>query len=219
MSRVGTMDAVKWDERYSSGRVWSLEPNTFFAEALSNIDPVSFGVVPGRAVDLACGEGRNAVWLAAKGWDVTGVDFSAAGIQTGRSGAAAEGVGVEWVVADLIDWELGEGCWELVAHVYLHWPTAIREPFLRRCAAGLAPGGYFVIVGHDRDNIEHGHGGPQDPDVLTTPGELSELLESCGLEVVEAKIVHRPVTLEGGHGQAGPEAADAIDHVVVARRT
>lgn len=212
------MDAAKWDERYSSGRVWSLEPNTYFADAVSSIDPTSFERKPGRAVDLACGEGRNAVWLAAKGWQVTGVDFSAAGIETGRAGATSEGVDVNWVVADLIDWDLGEGCWELIAHVYLHWPTSLREPFLRRCAEGVAPGGYLVIVGHDRDNIEHGHGGPQDPDVLTTPGDLTELLSACGLDVIEAKTVLRPVHLEGGHGAAGPDAADAIDHVVVARR-
>ena len=206
-------DATTWDDRYGSGRVWSLEPNAFFADAVEALDRP-----PGRALDLACGEGRNAVWLAAAGWRVTGVDFSQAGIETGRAGATSEGVDVDWVVANLIDRELGEQRWDLVAHVYLHWPTAIREPFLIRCVAAVAPGGVLIVVGHDRDNIEHGHGGPQDPDVLTTAEELAELFGREGLEVMRAERVLRPGSLEGGHGSAAAGAADAIDHVVVARR-
>ncbi len=210
------MDATTWDKRYGSGRVWSLEPNKFFAEAIEHLE--ASGVVPGRAVDLACGEGRNAVWLAGRGWTVTGVDFSKVGVETGRVGAEAEGVAVDWVVADLVDWDLGTGCWDLVAHVYLHWPTALREPFLARCAAAVAPGGHLVVVGHDRDNIEHGHGGPQDPDVLTTPTEMAEIFVKAGFEIVRAETLLRPVALEGGHGEAAEHAADAIDHIVVAHR-
>ena len=78
------------------------------------------------------------------------------------------------------------------------------------------------MVGHDRDNIEHGHGGPQDPDVLTTPEEQAALLIAAGLEVVRAELVYRAITLEPGHGAPGGDGAgpvvDAIDHVVVARR-
>jgi SAM-dependent methyltransferase len=196
--------------------VWSVEPNRFFADAIEALD-----VAPGRAVDLACGEGRNAVWLAQRGWQVTAVDFSSVGVARGRAGADAAGLSLDWVVADLATWPLGEAAWDLMAHVYLHWPTAEREPFLRRCAAAVAPGGVLVVVGHDRDNIEHGHGGPQDPDVLTTPEELRVLFEAAGLEVVRAERVARAVSVEPGHGSAAEGAiaiVDAIDHVVVAGR-
>jgi SAM-dependent methyltransferase len=208
------MDAAGWDARYAKGQVWSSEPNRFFAEIVEEL-----AGPPGRAVDLACGEGRNAVWLAEQGWDVTAVDFSATGIERGRAGAAARGADVRWVVADLEAYELGVGAWDLVAHVYLHWPTAVREPFLRRCAAAVAPGGVLVVVGHDRDNIEHGVGGPQDPDVLSTPEEQAARFVEEGLEIVRAERVRRTVTVEPGHGAVdGDHVRDAIDHVVVARR-
>lgn len=215
------MDAAGWDARYAKGQVWSSEPNRFFAEVVE-----ALAGAPGRALDLACGEGRNAVWLAERGWDVTAVDFSAVGVDRGRAGAAARRADVRWVVSDLAGYDLGVEAWDLVAHVYLHWPTAEREPFLRRCAAAVAPGGVLVVVGHDRDNIAHGHGGPQDPDVLTTPEEQAALFRTAGLEVVRAGQVRRSITTEPGHGApvaagAGPAAAhvvEAIDHVVVARR-
>ena len=128
------MGAADWDERYESGRLWSREPNRFFVEAVGDWKP-------GRAVDLACGEGRNALWLAQGGWSVTAVDFSSVAVERGRAVAAELGVDVEWVVADLEAWDLGEQVWDLVAHVYLHWAAQARQPFLDRCAAAVAPGG------------------------------------------------------------------------------
>jgi SAM-dependent methyltransferase len=211
------VDARGWDKRYAEGRQWSREPNQFFAAAVT-----ALGVAPGRAIDLACGEGRNALWLASRGWDVTAVDFSKVGIERGQVMAAEDGTAVTWVVADLADFDLGDGRWDLVVHAYLHWPTAAREPFLRRVAASVAPGGHLVLVGHDRSNIEHGYGGPQDPDVLTTPDELAAFFTDAGLEVLDARVVEREVTLDASHlgtsQQSEPLVAHALDHVVVARR-
>jgi 2-polyprenyl-3-methyl-5-hydroxy-6-metoxy-1,4-benzoquinol methylase len=216
----GSMDAAGWDARYGAGQQWSTEPNAFFADAVTRLR-----LEPGRAVDLACGEGRNAVWLARNGWDVLAVDFSAVGIERGRAMAVEAGVDVDWAVADLADFDLGAGSFDLVAHVYLHWPTAPREPFLRRVAASVAPNGHLVLVGHDRTNITDGYGGPQDPDVLTTPEELAATFRAEGLEVLEAHIVVREVTLEPGHGAGGEGtggegtgAVRALDHLVIARR-
>ncbi len=213
------MDAAQWDERYGQGRVWSVEPNRFFADLVESLPEQS-----GRAIDLACGEGRNAVWLASLGWEVTAVDFSQVGVETGRREAEAAGVAVDWVVGDLRETDLLDQQWDLVCHVYLHWPAAQREPFLLRCADAVAPGGHLIVVGHDRDNIENGHGGPQDPDVLTTPEEMRSLFDNCGLETLRAETVRRSVTLEPGHGQPSEPinqtaVVDAIDHVVLARRT
>jgi 2-polyprenyl-3-methyl-5-hydroxy-6-metoxy-1,4-benzoquinol methylase len=203
------VDAAGWDKRYAEGRQWSREPNRFFEAVVS-----ALGVRPGRAIDLACGEGRNALWLAAQGWDVTAVDFSRVAIERGQAMAAEEGIdtaGIDWIVADLRDHDLGEQRWDLVAHVYMHWPTVEREPFLRREAAAVAPGGHLVLVGHDRTNIEHGHGGPQDPDVLTTPDELAAAFTAAGLVVLDARVVTREIRVDDS-------LVHALDHVVVARR-
>ena len=207
--RSTAMRATDWDERYEAGRLWSLEPNRFFVEAVD-------GLTVGRAVDLACGEGRNALWLAQQGWTVTAVDFSEVAVDRGRGVAADLGLELDWQVADLQTWDLGEQAWDLVAHVYLHWDAQEREPFLDRCAAAVAPGGRIVVVGHDRTNIEAGHGGPQDPALLTTAEELKERFCDRGLTVERAEIVHRPVQVDVGDGET--TEVNAIDHVVIATR-
>ncbi len=216
--RSTVMDAAEWDERYQSGRMWSVEPNRFFVEAVEGIDPSPEESSGGgrTAVDLACGEGRNAMWLARQGWQVTAVDFSEVAVDRGREVARAEGIDVNWVVADLQTWDFEGRRWDLVAHVYLHWEVLEREPFLDRCAAAVAPGGYLVLVGHDRSNIEHGHGGPQNPAFLTTPEELRERFEAAGLTVDRAETVLRSITVE--HDDGTTAEVNAIDHVVVAHR-
>src|SRR3954453_2411191 len=93
----GGMGAEEWDERYREGRLWSLEPNAWVAETLADVPP-------GDAVDLGAGEGRNALWLASRGWRVTAVDFAAAGLALGRNRAADAGLEVEWVAADVTAW-------------------------------------------------------------------------------------------------------------------
>ncbi|HUP73334.1 MAG TPA: class I SAM-dependent methyltransferase [Acidimicrobiales bacterium] len=214
------MDVAGWDARYAKGQVWSSEANRFFVDTVRayGLDRPAGGA---RAIDLGCGEGRNAIWLAMLGWSVTGVDMSVVGIDRGRAMAEANDVGINWIVADLETWDLGAGVWDLIAVVYVHWSTDKRLPFLQQVVDGLAPGGHVVVVGHDRTNIEHGHGGPQNPDVLTTPDELAIGFRAAGLEVLEAREVLRPVSLEPGHGSVALDSArtaDAIDHVVVAQR-
>ena len=216
------MDAQGWNERYAKGQVWSTEPNGFFMEAIRHhgLDHPAPGQ---RAADLGCGEGRNALWLAELGWRTTAVDFSTVAIERVGQGAAARGLTVDGVVADLESYSLGRRRWDLVAVVYVHWPSALRRPWIARVAESVAAGGWLVIIGHDRTNIEHGHGGPQDPDVLTTPSEQAAELREAGLDVVESRVVLRPVSLEPGHGAGAPAGGvattvDAIDHVIVARR-
>jgi SAM-dependent methyltransferase len=213
-------DAAEWDARYAKGQVWSTEPNRFFADAVRahGLDRPFGG---SRAVDLGCGEGRNAVWLASLGWDVTAVDMSTVGIDRGRALAEQQNQAVQFVVVDLQQWDAGDQAWDLIALVYVHWPTALRSPLMSRFVDLLAPGGCFVVVAHDRTNIEHGHGGPQNPDVLSTPSELGAFFTERGLALLEAREVLRPVSLEPGHGGAAADSGtpvDAIDHVVVARR-
>ncbi len=191
------MEAEDWDRRYAGkDLLWSLEPNRFVAEGLA-------GLPPGRALDLACGEGRNALWLAARGWRVRAVDFSSVAID--RAGELDRDKAVEWEVADLTSYAFPVAEEDLVLISYLHLPPDQMRPLLHRAALALAPGGTLFFVGHDRENLTRGVGGPQDPGILHTPQEVAEALD--GLRIERAERVTRPV---------GDRTA--IDTLVVATR-
>jgi SAM-dependent methyltransferase len=197
------MDARAWDERYAATPlVWSAGPNRFVEEAVT-------GMNPGRALDVACGEGRNALWLASLGWRATAVDYSAVAVDKGRSLAGQRGLDVEWVVADVTTWTPDPAGFDLVLVCYLQLPADERAAAYGRAAAAVAPGGTLLVVAHDVDNIAHGHGGPQDPAVCTTPEGVVAALGD--LAVIRAERVRRPVTTD-----AGP--VDAIDTLVQATR-
>jgi SAM-dependent methyltransferase len=190
-----------WDKRYASvENLWAVKPNRFLVAEVGDL-------TPGRALDLACGEGQNAIWLASLGWNVTGVDYSEVAISKGRARAGRDGVEVKLVCADLVRYEPEPATFDLVIVLYLHIPAHERSGVLERAAAALAPGGTFVFVGHDLANLTDGVGGPSDPDLLCTPDEIAS--ELPGLEIEKAERVLRDV-----HG----EERDAIDALVRARR-
>lgn len=199
------MDSSTWDARYASasGLVWSAEPNRFVVESVA-------GLTPGAALDLAAGEGRNAVWLAERGWRVTAVDFSPVAVERGRELAAARDVTVEWRVADVTAYRPVPGSYELVLISYLHLPAPDLAGVLDAARRALRPGGTLVVVGHDLANLRGGTGGPQDPAVLLTPEAVVDGL--AGLHIQRAETARRPVpTSDGG-------SIDALDTVVVAAR-
>ena len=196
------MDAEDWDERYS-GRalVWTDRPNEFLVEFAE-------GLAPGRALDLAGGEGRSSVWLAERGWDATCVDFSRVGLAKAAELAAQRGVTVTTVEADATSWRC-EDPFDLVVVLYLQLPQPARGRALEAAVASVAPGGTLVVVAHDVENVAGGHGGPQDPSVCYRPEDVTSVLDD--LEVVEAGRRSRAVSTPDGN-------AEAIDTVVVARR-
>ncbi len=200
------MDRQRWDERYSAtGFVWAAGPNQFVAAELA-------GLAPGRAIDLAAGEGRNTIWLAERGWRVTAVDFSPVGLDKGRVLSAARGVPegqVNWVVADLCGYQPEPGGYDLALIAYLQVSPKVRATVLGRAAAALAPGGTAFIVAHDLTNLSEGSGGPQDPEVLYTPEAVRA--ELPGLRILRAERVRRTVDREDG-------PATAIDTLVRAVR-
>ena len=206
------MDARFWDDRYGGTEfVWTTEPNRFLAEAVQHFEP-------GRALDLACGEGRNAVWLATQGWDVTGVDFSRVGLDKAAVLADVNGVSCTWLQADLAEWEPAErdpdGEWDLVVVCYLQVPDDVRRRAVGAAARAVAPGGTLFVVGHDLRNLTEGVGGPQDPSVLYTAADLEEDVDASGandLQVTRAERVHRPVVTDDGERVA-------IDCVLQAER-
>lgn len=161
------MDASEWDERYAAAElVWSAEPNRFLPDLVD-------GLSPGTALDVACGEGRNAVWLAEHGWAVTGVDFSSVAIEKAERIADRAGVTVEYLVADLTDWQ-PDRHFDLIIEFYLQVPAEQRSLIHRRLAQALAPGGRFIVVAHHPDNLTEGVGGPQYPDVLYRAEEVEQ---------------------------------------------
>jgi len=200
---VETTEQAAWDQRYSGpGLVWGAGPNRFVADELTALPP-------GRAIDLGTGEGRNAIWLAERRWLVTAVDFSAGGLARAGRLAAERGVSVNWVHADLLAWQPESDGYDLVLIAYLHLPSAELARVFRAAAAAVAPGGTLLAVGHDRENIARGHGGPQDPDRLYAPAAV--IAELGGLGIRRADRVLRPVLTPEGE-------RTAIDTLVRAER-
>jgi SAM-dependent methyltransferase len=192
-----------WNERYrGSELVWSARPNRFLVAETA-------GLVPGRALDLACGEGRNAIWLAEQGWQATGVDFSGVGIEKARARARDRSVEADWIEADLLEYEPPPAAFDLVILFYLHLARADLAPVLEGAAAGVAPGGTFLLVGHDSANLTQGYGGPQDAAVLYSPADVAKHLD--GLEIERAETVVRTVDTDDG-------VREALDVLVRARR-
>ncbi len=193
-----------WNARYgATDLVWGAAPNRFVEQALRDLAP------RGRALDLACGEGRNAIWLAEKGWQVTGVDFSRVAIERARKLAEQRGAAVELIEADVTSWEPEPGAFALAVVTYLQVPPADRRAVWAHAARALAPGGEAFLVGHALRNLEEGTGGPQDPRVLWDPDEVADELRAAGLTVLLADEVLRPV--EASETQA-------IDTRITARR-
>lgn len=198
------MDSADWDARYAEAAdlVWTAEPNRFVVTETGYLPP-------GRALDLAAGEGRNAVWLAGRGWRVTAVDFSAVAVRRGRELARGRGVEVDWRVADVTAYQPEPDAYDLVLVVYLHLPRADMAAVLRRAATAVRPGGSLVLVGHDLANLTAGTGGPRDPALLHTPEAV--VAELPGLRIRRAETARRPVRTPDG-------TVDALDTVVVATR-
>lgn len=199
------MDADDWDRRYAaSDYVWTVRPNAFLVREVEQM-------APGRAIDLACGEGRNAVWLARLGWEVTGVDFSAVALDKARRLAEEHGVSARWEQADVLAWEPPADGVDLVIVLYLQLPADQRRIALANAARALRPGGTVLVVAHDRRNLAEGVGGPADPAVLYGPDDAVADLRAAGvdLDVERAETVERVV-----------DGADrpALDCLVRARR-
>ncbi|WP_116112172.1 class I SAM-dependent methyltransferase [Austwickia chelonae] len=194
------MKATDWDERYSRGRLWSTEANRWVIHELS-------GMPPGKAVDVACGEGRNSLWLADQGWSVVAVDFSQVALDRGHESqlrAREEGreLDIHWVNADITADGGFRGRYDLALVSYVHLEAYERTPLLRAAASTLAPGGILLVVAHDSSNLVEGHGGPDDPALLYTArdvaDDLQDMVGSGALVVERADRVAREVETDEG---------------------
>jgi SAM-dependent methyltransferase len=156
-----SMSATDWDDRYrGTDLVWSATPNLWVAQETALL-------TPGRALDLACGEGRNSIFLAQQGWDVTGVDFSGEAIAKSRRLAQARQppVTVDWRCADATRFAKPSS-YDLAMLVYLQLPAPQRRLAIRAAWQSLRSGGVLLVIAHHSDNMAARVGGPQDPAVL-----------------------------------------------------
>lgn len=186
------MDREDWNSRYAGeALVWTATPNRFLVAETADLPE-------GRALDLACGEGRNALWLAARGWRVTGVDFSQVALEKARKLAEAGGVEGEWIAGDLRHYRPEPRAFDLAILFYLQVPADERRTAVRTAADAVAPGGTLLLVAHDSANLTEGFGGPRDPAVLYTADDVVADLDGTGLRIEKAERVERSVEAETG---------------------
>jgi len=182
---------MDWDERYSEpGFAYGTDPNEFLASVIDKI-PL------GKILSLAEGEGRNAVYLASLGYQVTGVDGSEVGLRKAEELATERGVIITTLPADLSSFEIEPEQWDGIIACYCHLPSAIRIPLHRAAVRGLKPGGVFVLEAFSKEQLAYDSGGPQSLDMLMSLAELKQ--ELAGLEFVHAVRIEREVREGSGH--------------------
>jgi SAM-dependent methyltransferase len=203
------MDAKEWDSLYEQTDLrWSRGPNQW-------IEQITADLPPGRVLDLAAGEGRNAIWLAERGWHATAVDFSTVSLQRATR-IASERLGEDAsrfsaLQADLTTYTPVPRSYDLVIVAYLQLASDRRSPVLRAAAEAVAPGGMLVVTAHDSQNAERGYGGPPDPAVLYSASDVTADINGSGLAVQRAELVTRVVDTPDG-------TREALDCLVVATR-
>ncbi len=198
--------AAEWDERYGDASIWSGQPNGALVAEVADLGP-------GRALDVGCGEGADAVWLARRGWDVTGVDPSRVALDRAARHAEQAGVTVSWVCSGLVGAPLPSGSFDLVSAMY---PALRRTPgddAERALLSLVRPGGVLLVVHHlagDAGDGEHGEHGEQhlafDPADYVMPEQLAATLNGgWDVEVNETRARIAPASGAGAH-----HAADVV---------
>lgn len=168
-----------WNARYAGSEyAYGTEPNDFLVAQVAHF-PLALPVLC-----LADGEGRNGVWLARRGFDVTSVDVARQGIEKAQALAARAGVPLRTVCADVTRYEAGTDRWGAIVSIFLHLPRRARAALHARCAAALAPGGVFVFEAYGKRQPEYRTGGPPEPQLLARLDEVVDEWPGCD-------IVHR----------------------------
>jgi SAM-dependent methyltransferase len=190
-------DQAFWDERYrSQSSLWSGKPNVHLVGEAAELSP-------GTALDVGCGEGADAIWLAGRGWQVTGVDVSTVALQRAAGHAAQAGDGIagriDWMHADLLRWDPGTARYDLVSAQYLHLPDPLRADLFRRLAASVTPGGTLLIVGHHPSDLHTTMPRPPLPERFFTGEDIVALLDPHAWEVVTDTAAPRQATDPDGH--------------------
>ncbi|WP_187270136.1 class I SAM-dependent methyltransferase [Pontibacter qinzhouensis] len=155
-----------WNDRYSQQQmVYGAEPNAFFREQLQHL-------TPGKLLLPAEGEGRNAVYAALKGWQVTAFDFSDAGHQKALALAEQRGISITYQVTDAAQYTCEPESLDAVALIYAHFPPALRQQLHHNIVCWLKPGGSVILEAFHPNQLGYSSGGPKDKSMLYTAGML-----------------------------------------------
>jgi SAM-dependent methyltransferase len=184
------MDQESWDQRYrTSTALWSGQPNAQLLREAADL-------TPGTALDVGCGEGADAIWLAGRGWRVTAVDFSTVALD--RAAAHAREVGrdvaerITWLPADLTRWIPPPSSSDLVSAQFMHLPKHRRDTLFHRLAEAVTPGGWLLIVGHHPDDLLTTVPRPRVPELLFTAADVAALLDARRWTIVVNEARGRP---------------------------
>jgi SAM-dependent methyltransferase len=193
-----------WNERYAQHQsVYGAEPNEFFKEQLQSLKP-------GKLLLPAEGEGRNAIYAASLGWQVTAYDYSEVAKTKTLEKAAALGIlSITYEVADLSQIILPEVKYDLIALIYVHLPREIRKHLLRECIKSLKPGGRLILEVFSKDQLHYNSGGPKDASLLYSLLELAEDVAGMKINIQEEVIT----TLDEGPFHSG--SASVVRFVAV----
>ena len=181
---------MMWDQRYGGEEyAYGTEPNAFLVAMAGRLQM-------GRILCLGEGEGRNAVWLAGQGHDVTAVDASRVGLEKAERLAAERGVTITTAHSDLAEYDIGSDTWGGIVSVFCHLPPTLRADVHRRCVAGLRPGGVMLLEAYTPRQLAYGTGGPPVAELMmdeeTLRAELAGLeflhLQECEREIHEARF-------------------------------
>lgn len=165
-----------WDERYGTAEyAYGTEPNDFLRRHFQQLPK-------GRILSLAEGEGRNAVFLARQGYQVTAVDSSSVGLEKARKLASNHGVAIECVHANLAAFDLGVGQWDGIISIFCPLPSALRKEIHRKAVAALKPGGVFLLEAYRPEQIQHCTGGGSNVDTMQTADSLRAELGGLAFE-------------------------------------
>lgn len=184
-----------WDERYAGGEYrYGKAPNAYL---VSRVDRISAG---GRVLCVGDGEGRNGVWLATRGFDVTSIEPSSAGAAKIRRLATERGVDVHVVQATLPQYPVEQATFDAVVLIFIHMPTPMRAAVHRQLAEALAPGGVVILEAYTPDHLDApGAGGPPNAAMMFTPELLGEDFADLAIE----ELVESTVVLDEGDGHQG----------------
>jgi SAM-dependent methyltransferase len=189
VNRFGTAEqAVEWDARYGQqeAALWSGRPNGRFVVEVE-------ALTPGRALDVGCGEGADAIWLARAGWTVSAIDISEVALRRAREAADVAGVDVEWICGDALQTAFPAGSFDLVSMQYPALPKAAGEISVMSLLNTVRPGGVLLAIYHDLDHEhrEHMKSRGNDPADYIDADELAQLLPddfTVELYAVEPRI-------------------------------
>jgi SAM-dependent methyltransferase len=165
-----------WDERYSAEEyIYGKDPNEFLANAADKIPK-------GKVLCVAEGEGRNAVFLAERGYEVVAVDASGVGLEKARKLAAERGVSIQTIVSDLSHFDIEPESWDGVVSIFAHLPPSVRKELHKKIVNGLRPGGVLILEAYRPDQLNYKTGGPPTAEFMMTLESLEDELKGLSFD-------------------------------------